>query len=341
MSAYESLRYLGGGYFGEVWLEKDNALNRNCAAKYIRRTLDLGERGPFAEAQAMVHAEHDHVVRIYSAEMDDGVPVIRMEYLPDGSISDRYGKHPLPIGDSLKAIIDACRGLEFLHTRGWLHRDLKPANLMLGHNGEVKLSDFGLACTEDHVHQLPIGYATHLPPESVSSGYIDSVAGDIYAMGTTLYRLVNGDVFFESQIDDDADLVDLIERGKLPRRDQYLPHIHKSLRRVINKALNVDPCKRYDSASEFRHAIESVIPKVSWREVGLDEGVGWDGRGGSDGWRARIQSTKRGKFSFKVERKTASGVYRALRSDSQSFDTEQDAIQFAAAVLDRIAAIGK
>lgn len=342
MNTHERVQYLGGGYFGEVWLEKDVALDRDCAAKYIRRTLDLGERGVFAEAQAMVNAEHDNVVKVYSAQLaDDGTPVIRMEYLPNGSVSDHYGKQSLSIREALKAVTDACRGLEYLHTRGWLHRDLKPANLMMGNDGQVKLSDFGLACTEDRVHELPVGYVTHLPPESVPDGYIDSTSGDIYAMGVTLYHLINGDEFFESQLQQSQDVVSLIEKGKIPRRDAYLIHVHSTLRRVVKKSLNLDPTRRYKSASEFRHALESVSPRVSWRQIDVEDGSNWEGQGANDVWRARVQPVRKGRFAFKVERRSGVGAYRTLRSDSRAFDTEEAANQHAAAILGRIATTGR
>jgi serine/threonine-protein kinase len=264
VSTFERVRNLGSGFFGEVWLERDMALGRLCAVKYLPQTNAFRDRDAFAEAAAMVMAEHDNVLKIYSADIVDGTPVIRMEYVRGGSIQDRFAGEPLPVLDAINAVEDTCRALEFFHTRGWLHRDIKPANLMQTDSGRVKVSDFGLACGKDQVASAPIGYVTHLPPESIGgSGHIESVAGDIYATGVTLYRLVNGDALFHGVVGPDADIVALIQKGKLPRRDRFLPHLHDGLRRVVRKAINVNPDRRYASASELRHALEAARPAVS------------------------------------------------------------------------------
>ena len=86
----------------------------------------------------MVEAEHDHVVLIYSAELEGGQPVIRMEYLPDGSVEHKYGGAPAPVLTAVRIMEDACRGIEHLHVRGILHRDIKPGNLLLTPTGSVK-----------------------------------------------------------------------------------------------------------------------------------------------------------------------------------------------------------
>lgn len=190
---YRQLVCLGSGFFGEVWLEEDEGLGRRCAVKYLKPGR-LPPGPVFAEAQAMVDAEHDNVVRLYSADIEGAVPVIRMEYLPNGSVADRFGGSPAPVADALHVLEEACRGVEALHARGVLHRDLKPANLLIGHDGRIKVSDFGLACHLANVGGAPPwGYTEHLPPEAFAAdGAIETVAGDIYALGVTLYRVLNG-----------------------------------------------------------------------------------------------------------------------------------------------------
>lgn len=84
-----------------------------------------------------------------------GIPVIRMEYLPAGSVADVFGGGPAPVAEALHVLEESCRGVEALHARGVLHRDLKPANLLLGDGGRIKVSDFGLACHLTNIAGAP------------------------------------------------------------------------------------------------------------------------------------------------------------------------------------------
>jgi serine/threonine protein kinase len=214
---YQQLQYLGGGHFGEVWLEMDTDLGRPCAAKYLDRNRLLPGTAAFAEAHAMVAAEHDHVVTVYSAELEGGQPVIRMEYLPDGSVADRYSGNPVPVAEAIRIMADACRGVEHLHVRGILHRDIKPGNLLLTPTCNVKVSDFGLACPIANASGAPqTAYRRHLPPEAASQGTgIITTRGDVYAAGVTAYRLLNGDQALKGIITPGADPMELIAKGDI------------------------------------------------------------------------------------------------------------------------------
>lgn len=344
-TTYQQLRYLGGGYFGEVWLEHDTGLDRLCAAKYLRRHAStIGAADPFAEARAMLQAEHDHVVRVYSADVENGDPVIRMEYLPEGSIQDRYQGEPVDVITALRAIEDACRGLECLHGRRLLHRDMKPANLMIAPGGTVKVSDFGLACGQNEVAKAPVGYVSHLPPEALPSpGYIDSVAGDVYATGATLYRLLNGDDLTRRGLTATSDLSQLIVAGKFPRRDRFALHVHDPLRRVVRKALHTESSRRYPSASHLRHAIESARPVVSWAEVRGSADPTWQGCSvdGTATWRARISAGAGGRLLFTLERRLDGKSYRAIGAARGAFDDVRQAQEHAAVVLQQTATHGR
>ena len=340
----ERIRKLGSGYFGDVWLEKDTALDRFQATKVLRNTEYFEDRDVFTEAKAMHLAQHEHVVQVYSAEILDGRPAIRMEYLPNGSIEDKYMGAPLPVQAALEAIGDACRGLEFLHNSDWLHRDIKPANLMLDERHKVKLSDFGLASSKEAFPEAPIGYVTHIPPESISTTKcIDSVLGDIYAMGATLYRLLNGDKLFRAPFEESENVIELIEKGKIPPRNNFLPHVDDRLRRVVRKCLNVDPSSRYQSASDLRHAIERAHPKVSWSATEDEPQEGWTGSSAdrASHWKAQIILTKDGQHRFQIETSKNGGKFRAVRSETKDFDSNSNAMRHATAVLDRVARNGQ
>lgn len=342
---YRRLVCLGSGFFGEVWLEEDEGLGRQCAAKY----LNPGRLPPgpaFVEAQTMVDSEHGNVVRVYSADIEGAIPVTRMEYLPNGSVAGRFGGLSAPVADALHVLEEACRGVEALYARGVLHRDLKPANLLIGDADCVKVSDFGLACHLANVGGAPPwGYTEHLPPEALAAGgAIETVAGDVYALGVTLYRLLNGDALMRSVAATAGDVPALVAAGKYPDRRRWAPHLHDSLRRVVRKAMNPDPARRYPSASELRHALEGVRPTVSWAPVGsIAAATVWEGTNvdSTARFRARLGTSLRGRYVFELARQGPSGTFRTIRADDLGSDSSRETAAHAASVLQRVAVEGR
>jgi serine/threonine protein kinase len=339
--SYSSIRRLGAGYFGEVWLEFDEALGRQCASKYLNPARLTPGADVHAEAQAMVMAKHPNIVAVYSADEVEGVPVIRMEYLPEGSVEDRYNGAAVAVGDAVRLLEEACRGVEHIHGRGLLHRDIKPANLMLETDGSAKVSDFGLSCQRGATEGVPPwSYMVHLPPEAVGTvGGIDSTAGDVYGLGITAFRLLNGDSMFKQTGMPKADLLSAIVVGTYPDRNRWLPHVHTALRRTIRKALSVKPSGRYPSAVAFRHALEKARPVVSWAQGDL--GNTWVGfsPGTETAWRAEILVV-RGLHRFVLGRRLSGRSWRNVSSDSVAFDTLHAALSHAEDVLGRIATNG-
>lgn len=233
MAPFIYQRHLGDGFFGRVELEFDEGLNRPCAAKYIENTsFTLNDLG---EAQLMELGRHDNVVQVYSAEIEGATPVIRMEYLEEGSVAGKFGRDALPVREALQIMEAACRGVEHIHRLGLLHRDIKPANLLLHPLHTVKVSDFGLACHSVDVESgTAIPYLAHLPPEAFADGTmaITDVTGDVYALALTMYRLLNGDRVVRPKLD---------VRLPVPIEKDWKPYIHKSLRTAVTKALTPTP----------------------------------------------------------------------------------------------------
>lgn len=266
---FDFRKKLGAGQFGEVWLAVDTGLNTERAVKLIPPSKIFNPNNFFQEAQILKAAEHPNVVRVEeTGKMQDGQIYVAMEYLPAGSVGVKTKSAYLDLTFTKRLMIDALRGLEHAHSKSILHRDIKPANILIGHNAEGQLSDFGLA--------IPMGanlstfgvkdqaYISHLAPEVYSSRTF-SVASDIYACGVTLYRLVNGDSYLPK-----LPLMETMHAcmgGKYPDRTHYRYFIPKSLKMVINKAMHVDPSKRYQSAQEMRHALERIVVKVNWIEM--------------------------------------------------------------------------
>lgn len=270
---------LGSGYFGEVWRAVDNGLGCEIALKCIPPDKIINSTNLHQEAQTLKASEHANIVRVIeTGVLSDGRVYISMEYLPRGSVEDEASGALLGLPRAKQLMVDVLRGLAHAHRQGIVHRDIKPANIMIGNSGEGKLSDFGLAVPDiasvDASQFKQYQYRLHLAPEVRRMTDYTTVS-DIYACGVTLYRLVNGDTYLPSI--DLAEATRRARRGEFPPRDHYRDFIPMSLRRLINRALNVDPDERYQSADEMRHALEQQSLLVAWTEKQVGGGTAWEG----------------------------------------------------------------
>lgn len=232
--------------------------------------------------------------------------------------------------------------MQHLHTQGLLHRDIKPANLLFDAFGRVKVSDFGLSGMANDPETLPsMGYLKLLPLEAWTSGsFIDSVAGDIYALGGTAYRLLNGDEMMHSSIPADGNIGQATQMGMFPSRKRWQPHIHLRLRKAIISAMHVDPKKRPATATLLRNTLEKARPVVSWAENGSGVPHHWIGQGPNQTrWEAAIECVNR-EFSFTVRRGKHELALREIRSDRAKTQNIQDALKHAGRVLQRVAQDG-
>lgn len=208
---YRLVRVLGKGAMGQVYLGHDTFLDRAVAVKFIgTREPGPAERERFlVEARALARLQHPNVVAVYRVGEVAGHPFLVSE-LVEGRSLEQVPK-PLPFSDVLHIAAGLGRGLAALHRRGVLHRDIKPANAVLGHNGEPKLIDLGLAKLDGR--EIPrdesdvarpqradaaltatralIGTPRYMPPE-LWRGEPATPRSDVYSFGVLLFELCTG-----------------------------------------------------------------------------------------------------------------------------------------------------
>lgn len=334
---FSTVRSLGRGYFGEVVLEYDHALQTQSAKK-ILYGLEPESTGRIAEAALMQATRHPNVAKVIAADVEAGVPFIRMEFLPNGSVTDFYQGRPVPVGECIALLTDACRGLQHLHQQQIAHRDVKPGNLLLDDNRRVKISDFGLATRFDEPPVSDVAYLPHIPPEDVGqSSPLGSGRADQYQLGVTAYRLLNGDTLFWQSIQSATDLPRDISRGLVPDRRRWLPHVHPSLKRTVARAIHVKPASRFASVAVFRKQLERAVPVVSWKCSIEPDGMNWSGfAGGRPRWTSSLERHQSG-WKFSVEKIAASGASRSSRADGLISDSLRSTLSHAESVLARIA----
>lgn len=260
---YEELGKLGNGNFGSVFKAHNKIVDRVEAVKIVNDISKLGDKANL-EARVQHKLEHANVTEIYDAFIKNNKLYITMEFLIGGSVQkiiDDKGR--LPIKKAIKITVDALHGLQYIHNKNFIHRDIKPSNILLDSSGTAKLSDFGLTTELDELgkYSSGFGYVYHKAPEVLRNKEFTK-RSDIFAIGLTLYRLVNGDNFISSF--DRHTIGYSILAGDFPPRDMYSPDVPKKLRLIINKALDVDPNSRYQTAHALRADLNSLIIPIDW-----------------------------------------------------------------------------
>ncbi|MEY2404540.1 MAG: eukaryotic-like serine/threonine-protein kinase [Acidimicrobiaceae bacterium] len=248
---YRLVAPVGSGASALVYLADDTRLRRRVAVKLLHQALADDEaflRRFRAEAQAAAALNHPHVLAVYDWGDDEREPYLITEYLGGGSLRALLdsGKR-LTTSQALMIGLEAARGLEYAHTRGFVHRDIKPANLLFGEEGRLRIGDFGLArALAEAAWTEPagamLGTARYACPEQARGEAADG-RGDVYSLALVLVEAVTGHVPFSA----DTTIATLMARIDTPLE---VPAELGPLRRVLERAGRPDPADRPD-AGEF------------------------------------------------------------------------------------------
>lgn len=247
---YRLVAPLGTGASAQVYLADDVRLRRRVAVKTLHAALADDEtflRRFRAEAQAAAALSHPNILAVYDWGDDDGTPYLVTEYLGGGSlrsILDEGGR--LTPSQALLVGLEATRGLDYAHRRGFVHRDIKPANLLFGEEGRLRIADFGLAralaeAAWTEPRGAVLGTARYASPEQAQGQSVDGKA-DVYSLGLVLTEAVTGSVPFTA----DTTIATLMARvGRtVPVPDELGP-----LRKPLQRAGQPDPADRPDAGA--------------------------------------------------------------------------------------------
>ncbi len=252
---------LGVGGSSQVYLARDQALNRDVALKVLdpAAAADGNLRRMFVkEARALAQLSHPNIVAVYDVGEVDDSPFIVMEYLPGGSMKQRIEQAgPLKTGDAVRIAIEVANGLAFAHSKGIVHADLKPSNILFDANDAAKICDFGIARAPQEDADTPQLYATamYVAPERIE-GKSASVQSDVYGLGLILYEGLVGKPPFTSTN------AAVLLRDHVVRQPVPPSHLRQSLPRELDsvalKALAKQPNLRYQKASDFATALQRL-----------------------------------------------------------------------------------
>ena len=246
---YKLQRVAGRGGMGVVFKAEDTRLRRTVALKFLpeefSRAPEAKERF-LREAQAAAILDHPNICPIYEVDEADGAAFFTMAFIDGPSLKDKIAAGPLPILEVIDIALQIAEGLKAAHEKGVVHRDIKPANIMLGREGQARITDFGLASLEGGAAltrpQTVLGTAAYMSPEQVRGEKADGRT-DIWAFGCTLYEMTTGRRPFPGE-HGQAVLYGILNEAP-PRPSALRVELPAGLEEVILTCLQKKPADRY------------------------------------------------------------------------------------------------
>ena len=262
---------LGTGGMGIVFKATQLELERQVALKVINPSLAKDEaflQRFKVEAHALAKIHHPNIVVIYNFRPSEHGFYIAMEYVSGNTLTEYIrSKGKVGWAECILLARQILSALQSTHKAGIIHRDLKPSNILINENNFVKITDFGLAKVkstldgnEDSTVSLDTaGTLCYMPPEVVRGLQKVDHRGDIYSVGLTLYAALAGRLPFDKEGTGYEIQKNIVEKT-FPPVKKYAPEIPRELSRVIMKAIEKEPHKRYQSAAEMLQALEAINP---------------------------------------------------------------------------------
>lgn len=266
---FRVIQKLGQGAMGVVYLARDDRLHRFVALKTLPDASGTASQAMFLEAQAMAASEHPNLACVYGLEMWRATPILIVEHLPGGTLSERLRTGALALDEALSIGAQLADALEALHSDGTLHRDIKPSNIGFGRAGAPKLLDFGLARLlgpmkrNDRVDISPglddtseataiAGTPLYLSPESLAGEAPDEFV-DLWALSLVVFEAIAGAHPFAAT---SVHGVYRRIRTEQPNLRRWQPDIPDAVQDFMARALALDrdrrPATARQLASELR-----------------------------------------------------------------------------------------
>src|SRR5712692_4435993 len=273
LGRYEIRSQLGAGGMGEVYLARDEKLNRDVAIKILPEAFaqDSDRLARFKrEAQVLASLNHPNIASIYGLEESNGFMALAMELVEGPTLADRLATGAIPIDEALAIARQIAAALEAAHERGIIHRDIKPANVKVTDDATVKVLDFGLA--KVFVDEVPdadlshsptlmkgtqagmiLGTAAYMSPEQAKGKAVDK-RSDIWSFGCVLFEMLTGKQSFSGET-----LTDILASVVRAEPDWILLPVStpEVIRRLLRRSLTKDPKQRLRDVGEARIMIES------------------------------------------------------------------------------------
>lgn len=258
---------LGRGGMGRVYLAQEELTGRQAALKVLAAELaqEVGFLQRFQrEIETLSKLDHPHIVRFFESGLENGHYFYAMEYVEGLNLEqmlEQRGKLPWP--DVLSVALQVAPALKHCHDHGVIHRDLKPSNLIRNGQGEIKITDFGIAKVFAKTHLTAtggiVGTAEFLSPEQ-AAGKVVGKRSDLYCLGCVLYMLVCGRPPFLGNT-----YLELLHKHRYAQFDRprmFVPDLPPEIDELVCQLLEKDPEKRPRDAHVFLKQLKSIHRKL-------------------------------------------------------------------------------
>jgi serine/threonine protein kinase len=247
----EIIELLGQGGMGAVYKAREPALDRFVAVKILppeaARDPAFAERF-HREARVLAKLNHPNIVAVYGLGQAGGLYYFIMEFV-DGVNVRQLMRSGLEPEQALRIVPQICEALQFAHDEGIVHRDIKPENILLDKRGRLKIADFGLARILGHMRtgytltgpQQVMGTPNYMAPEQVDDPRKVDHRADIYSLGVVFYEMLTGE----------------LPRGRFAPPSKKV-QVDVRLDEVVLRALEQQPDRRYQQASEVKTDVETI-----------------------------------------------------------------------------------
>jgi RNA polymerase sigma factor (sigma-70 family) len=263
-------RMIGAGQMGKVYQASLRSVGRTVAVKFLRKSL-LRQPGVIQrfidEARTVARLDHPRLVGVHGlGQAPGGAYFIVMDFIDGPNLADLAKIRSLSVNESVKWAIETCSAIEHAHAMGIIHCDLKPANLLLGPDGSIRVTDFGLA--RSLTGQAPWaaeveGTAPFMAPEQAARHWgTIGVHTDIYGVGAVLYTLLTGRPPWPGRRLPNI-LADVICARPVIAPISLCPDIPQLLNDICRKCLCKAPADRYATVRDLLLALSDLFGELS------------------------------------------------------------------------------
>jgi serine/threonine protein kinase len=270
MGRYHILRRLARGGMAEVYLARDAETDQVVAVKLVNTSVgDYYERFR-DEIKAQLWLSHEHILPVLGYGEFESWCYLVTPYIAHGTLNDRLLQGPLSLEEVDIIFVQLAQALQYAHDKGIVHRDIKPSNVLIGDDTHVYLADFGLVKRVGANNGLTltgylIGTPEYMAPELAETEA--SPSSDVYALGVLLYQMLCGRVPFKAPTPIGVYLKHIRDIPEPP--STFNPAIPVEVERVLIRALEKDPCRRFQSAQALYLAYAQAMKMASERLYAL------------------------------------------------------------------------